>query len=253
MKIPTLVIAAALSVGAQAAEQATKSPTTDLSLDIVRLDPPSGSTLKAGDTIEATIAWRYSKPAIRIPIWLKLDLPDSAPDYTYEGDPDKRAPGAGSIVRHTGLGKPGHVDTLVLVAKDANSREIYRRRIPVDYTYVADPAREAQRRDGAGSHITRVAFDPPSPVRLEPGSRVVVRIGYDARSEHGLRPVAMPVTSCAMTYNGAAIEVDGPGELAQHFTVGVPCDVRQVRVQLFNAAGVAVDERLVDVDLHYGR
>jgi len=253
MKIALMLAATALAAGAQATEQATKSPSTDLSLAIVRLDPPSGTTLKVGQTIAATIAWRYSKPASHLPIWLKLELPDADPDYTYEGDTDNRAPGEGRIRRHVGLGKPGHVETVLLVAKDSSSREIYRLRVPVNYTFVADAAHEAGRQDGLGSRITSVAFDPPSPAHLAPGSRVVVHIGYDAKSVHGLRPVAIPVTTCAMTYNGAGTAVDGKGRLAQFFTVGVPCAVRQVRVQLFNEASAAVDERLVDVNLTYGR
>jgi hypothetical protein len=253
MKTALIFAASVLAASAQATEQPTRSPSTDLSLAIVRLDPPSGSTLKAGQTIAATIAWRYSKPATRVPIWLKLELPDAAPDYTYEGDSGDRGPGEGRIRRHVGLGKPGHVETVVLVAKDASSREIYRLRVPVDYTFVADAAHEAARRDGLGSRITGVAFDPPSPAHLAPGTRVVVHIGYDARSEHGLRPVAIPVTQCPMTYNGAGTLVDGQGRLAQFFTVGEPCAVRQVRVVLYNEAGAAVDDQLVDADLNYER
>lgn len=251
----TLVLIAALVAGAaaHAADTPVVAPSTDLALDIVRLDPPPGSTLRVGDLVEATIAYRYTKPAVRLPIWLKLDLPDSAPDYTYEGDSGERAPGTGRVVRHTGLGKPGHVDKLVLVAKDASSHVIYRRLVPVDYTFVADAEHEALRQDGLGSRITSIALDPPSPARLAPGTRVVVRIGYEARSVHGLRPVARPVTDCAMTYNGTFEPVDGSGVLAQHFTVGEPCTVRQVDVQLYNAGGVVVADKLVDVDLRYAR
>jgi len=253
MKNSLIFAASVLAASAQATELPIKSPSTDLSLAIVHLDPPSGSTLKVGQAIAATIAWRYSKPAVRVPIWLKLELPDAAADYTYDGDADDRAPGEGRVQRHVSLGKPGHVETLVLVAKDASSREIYRLRVPVDYTFVADAAHEAARQDGRGSRITGVAFDPPSPARLAPGTTVVVQIAYDAKSEHGLRPVATPVTQCAMSYSGAGTAVDGQGRLAQFFTVGVPCAVRQVRLQLFNAAGAAIDDRLVDVDLKYER
>jgi hypothetical protein len=254
----TLPLLAALAAGtgahaAAAAEKAIVAPSTDLSLAIVRLDPPSGSTLKVGETIAATIAWRYSKPAIRVPIWLKLELPDAAPDYTYEGDSGDRAPGEGRVQRHVGLGKPGHVETVVLVAKDAGSHEIYRLRVPVDYTFVADATHEALRKDGAGSRITGIALDPPSPARLAPGTRVIVRIAYDARSEHGLRPIARPITRCAMTYNGTFDPVDGRGAIAQHFTVGEPCAVRQLSVELSNEAGTVVDQKLVDVDLRYER
>ncbi len=253
MKIALMFAAAAFALGAHAAEPATRSPSTDMSLAVVHLEPPSGSTLKAGELIEATIAWRYSKPAEQARIWLKLDLPDAAPDYTYEGDPGKRAPGEGRIVRHTGLGKPGHVDAVVLVAKDASSREIYRLRVPVDYTFVADAAHDALRQDGMGSRITSVTLDPPSPARLEPGQRVFVRIGYDARSELGLRPIAQPVTNCPMTYNGTFDPVRGQGVIVQYFTVGAACEVHQVSVELSNAAGALVDHKTVDVDLRYGR
>ena len=253
MKLSLMFAAVAVAVGAQAAEPvATRSPSTDMALAVVKLDPPSGSTLKAGELIEATIAWRYSKPAEQARIWLKLDLPDSAPDYIYEGDPGKRAPGEGRIVRHTGLGKPGHVDAVYLVAKDASSREIYRLRVPVDYTYVADAAHEAARQDGMGSRITSVTLEPPSPAHLAPGDRVFVRIGYDARSKDGLLPTARAVTNCPMNYNGVFDPVTGQGAIVQYFTVGAPCEVHQVSVELANTAGALVDRKVIDVDLRYG-
>ena len=47
--------------------------------------------------------------------------------------------------------------------------------------------------------------------------------------------------------------VEGDGKLTQHFTVGEAGTVTRVRVALLNKGGAAVDERLVEVDLRYGR
>jgi hypothetical protein len=56
-----------------------------------------------------------------------------------------------------------------------------------------------------------------------------------------------------MSYNGTFEPVEGNGAIAQHFTVGTPCEVHQVSVQLSNEAGAVVDEKIVDVDLRYER
>ncbi len=240
-------------VAAHAADAPPPSGTTDLVLDVVKLDPPPGSTLEEGDVIHATIQWRYRRPAGPVRIFAKLDR--SPDDVLYEADHlEAHAGGAGRVERFTGLNKPGHVDSVLLVAKDAaTSREIYRRVVKADYTFVAAAGQEALRQEGAGSRITSISFDPPSPARLAPGDRVRVRIGYDAQARHGVRPSAEPVTDCPMTFTGVPDGLLGQGVYDQAFTVGVPCIVRQVRVQLLNAGGVAVAEKVVDVDLRYGR
>jgi hypothetical protein len=225
---------------------------TDLELSIVQLDPPDGSTLKAGEDIEVIVQWRYSRPRTGVAIWVKPE-PPAGVGGGYEGDSgEARRPGQGRVLRGASLKDPARLETLLLVAKDAHSREIFHRRIPVDYTFVADAEQEARLRDGVGSRITSVQVDPASPARLAPGTRVLVHIGYDARSRHGVRPVAMPVTELDMTWNGAVEAVHGQGRLTQHFTVGAPGVVRQVRALLYNEGGAVVDEALVDVDLRFG-
>jgi len=224
---------------------------TDVSMQIVRLDPPDGSTLKAGDPIQATVAWRYSKPNGRLGMWVKLELPDADPDYLYQGDGDARQAGSGKLTRHVALQRPGQVDALVLVAKDASSREVYRVRVPVAYTYVADPAQDALREDGHGSRILGITLDPPSPAVLRPGTDVQVRVHCEVQSRHGLRASATPVTDAPYTFAGSMPVPQGRGSCAQGFLVGGPGVVRQVRVLLLNEGGAAVDERFFDVDLRY--
>ena len=238
--------------GRTAADAASAPAPTDLQLTIVELDPPDGSTLEAGKDVKVIVEWRYSTPKTSVGVWVKPQTPDEA-GGSYEGDAGESHPGQGTLLRTVRLHEPGRVDALLLVARDANSHEIYHRRIPVNYTFVASPEQEAQLRDGIGSRITGVRLDPPSPAHLAPGTRVLVHIAYDATSEGGVRPVAIPVTEEAMTYNGAQTHVDGQGELTQHFTVGAPCTVRQVRVELWNEGGAVVDAKLLDVELRYGR
>lgn len=234
---------------------AEPSPTdTDLELEIVQLDPPDGSTVPAGQDITVTVGWRYRTPATGVGVWAKPEAPEGV-GGSYEGDAGEAGrPGEGRLVRTVCLREPGPMAGVLLVARDARSREIYRRHVPVNYTFVSSPDHEARLRDGQGSRITGVEFDPPSPARLAPGTRVAVRIGYDAHSEHGLRPLAIPVTDGAMTYDAAADEtVHGRGHVTRHFLVGEPCTLRQVRVLLWNEGRTAVDERVVDVDFRYAR
>jgi len=227
---------------------------TDLELEIVQLDPPDGSAVEAGQDITVTVAWRYSAPANGLGVWAKPVAPEGV-GGSYEGDGGEAGrAGAGRLVRTVCLHEPAAMAGVLLVARDAHSREIFRRTVPVNYTFVPSAAQDARMRDGQDSRIVGVEFDPPSPARLAPGSRVAVRIGYDAHSAHGLRPLAIPVTDCAMTYDSAPeVPVHGRGHLTQHFTVGEPCALRQVRVLLWNEGRVAVDERLVDVDFLYER
>ncbi len=239
---------AALFSGRPAATPATTP--TDLELRVVKLDPPDGSTLGASEDVTVTVEWRYSTPASHIPIWVKPESPDAVAG-SYGADGGEARPGQGSLERTISMHEAGHVDGLLLVAKDDNSREIYRRVVPVNYTFVASAEHDEKMRDGLGSRILSVTFDPPSPARLKPGTCVTVHIAYDARSEHGLRPLAIPLTDAAMTYNGAVTTVEGEGEMDQDFTVGEPGTVKQVRVTLWNEVGGVVAEKIVDVDLHY--
>ena len=242
----------ALLSGRPAAAAAAGPAPTDIELTIVKLDPPDGSTLDAGKDVTVIVGWRYSAPGTSVGVWVKPETPDDV-GGSYEGDAGESHPGRGTLLRTVRLHEPGRLVALLLVARDANSHEIYHRRVPVNYTFAASSELEAQLRDGLGSRITRVTLDPPSPARLAPGTRVLVHIAYDAKSERGLRPVAIPVTVEAMTYNGAQTHVDGQGQLTQHFTVGAPCDVHQVRVELWNEGGAIIDAKLLDVDLRYGR
>lgn len=80
----------------------------------------------------------------------------------------------------------------------------------------------------------------------------MVHIGYDAKSLYGLHADGARHRQ-DLTLNAHMETVDRPGQLIQHFTVGAVYTVRQVRVQLLNDSISVVDERLVDVDLRYGR
>jgi len=231
----------------------TASTSTDLELEIVKLDPPDGSTLEAGKEVTIVVAWRYSRPARDVGVWVKPETPDDVGGGYEANRGETNVAGHGELVRTVSLNGAARIEALHLVARDALSREIYHRRIPVSYTFVNSPENDAHRRDGLGSRITSVAFDPPSPARLAPGTRVDVRIGYHAQSVHGLRPVATPLTQLAMTYRGAVDSVQGDGKLTQCFIVGEAGTVTHVRVALLNKGDAAVDERLVEVDLRYER
>ncbi len=237
--------------------RASTGPTTtvtDLELAIVRLDPPDGSTLEAGKDVTIVVDWRYSKPKGDVGVWVKPETPDDV-GGGYEADlGETHRAGHGQLVRTVNLNGAARIEALHVVARDAQMREIYHRRIPVSYTYVDSAENDALVRDGLGSRITSVAFDPPSPARIAPGTRVNVRIGYHVESSvHGVRPIALPLTELAMTYNGAVETVHGDGKLTQHFIVGEAGTVTRVRVQLLNKGGATVDQRDVEVDLRYGR
>ncbi len=75
MRIALLL--AAFCLTAHAAEGAAVPISADLTLDIVKLDPPDGSTLKAGDSVKATIEWHYAKAGKTVQVWLKPELTEN--------------------------------------------------------------------------------------------------------------------------------------------------------------------------------
>jgi len=245
MRLLTLLAAAAFCTPALAADKAT-----DLTLNIVKFDPPDGSNLKAGDSVTMTVDWHYRRPAQPLQVWVIPSAPDSV-HGGYSSAADETSPGQGDLKRSVQV-ITSRLDAVDLVAS-ADGHEIYRRRVPVHYTFAPNPELEAKRKDGQGSSIIGVTFDPPSPARLAPGKEVVVHIGYDAKSAHGLRPLVMPMTDCESRYNGFAGKVDGRGSFDQSFTVDEPCALRQVQVKLYNDGNVAIVTKIVDVDLRYAR
>ena len=228
------------------------SNANDLELDIVKFEPPDGSTLMAGEQVKVTVHWRHSMRGRGVGIWTKPEPPDGV-GGSYEGDVgEARQPGQGRVLRSVSLSDPGTLRTVLLVAKDGHSRELFKRRIPVNFTFVENPEREARRQDGIESRITSVTIQPPSG-QLPIGSYVEIQVGYSAQSTHGLRVTALPVTDCDMRYAPSAEAANGDGQATQGFSVGETCTIRQVSVRLLNDSDSVVDQRMVDVDLRFGR
>jgi hypothetical protein len=224
---------------------------TDLAIEAVRLDPPPGSTLKVSEPVVVTMKYGFTRPAYPMRVWAKiLDRPDS--DSIYQGSTEEMTPGhAGTVERFVTMKVPGTIDTISLVAKDAGSREIFRKDIPAHYTFVSDATTDAARTDGAGSRITAVHVTPSSPAVLGAGHPVAVRIDYDVRGPQGLMPWAEPVTTCRNTYDGMTAPVTGAGSMVKSFVVAEKCAVRKIRVGLSNAAYASVAEQVVDVQIDF--
>ena len=229
------------------------STQNDLHLEIVKFDPPDGSTLMAGEHVKITVAWRHSMRGCGVGIWTKPEVPDGVGGASYESDAgEAHRPGRGRVLRTVSLGDPATLRAVQLVAKDGDSRELFNRRIPVNFTFAANPEREARQHDGAFSRITDVKVRASGAGLLPLGTHVDVRVSYFAQSTHGVRVVAIPVTDCDMRYAIPAEVANGEGEALQGFVVGEACVISQLHVRLLNASDVAVAEQWVDVDLRFG-
>ena len=230
------------------------STANDLQLEIVKFDPPDGSTLMAGEKVTITVKWRHSMRNRGVGIWTKpVPTAEGRVGGGYEsdsGEADK--PGRGRVERGFHLSDPCVVREVLLSASDGDSRELFSRRIPVNFTYVTNPEREARRHDGAFSRITGVKVEGDGQGPLAVGSHLDVHIGYVAQSTHGVRVTAVPVTDADYRH-ALPVKLDnGEGQALQGFTIGEACVVQQVHVRILNASDVVVDERWVEVDLQIG-
>lgn len=227
---------------------AASSAPTDLAIEVVKVEPAMGSTLTTPQPIKITFRYRFSKPGDFVRLFAKVL--DPAVDATYEGSPGID-PGVGTVERAISLTKPGTVHKVTIVAKNSQSAQIFAKEIPVDYTWVADSAGEAARRDGSESRILGLTFSPASPALLKPGTPVDVKIDYDIVAAQGLRPWVEAVTRCNATSAPFTDFVQGRGVVHKTFTIGEKCAVTQVKAGMTNAAGIAIVQKVFDVDFRY--
>jgi hypothetical protein len=158
-------------------------------------------------------------------------------------------PGTHRVTRGAYLTEPGTLDRLTVVFKNTKSAEIFRQDIPVNYTFVPDPALNAQKKDGAGWTISKVTFPNGKRATVKKGTFIPIDLAYAINTPRGLIASTIPETKCSMTYAGLAEPLLGQGEIRMGFTVGERCWVKRVRVLLRNEAEGYVYEEFVDVDL----
>lgn len=233
-----------------AAAQSTQSSpgaASDLVIESIQLDPPNGSILREQTPIRATIQFRFTKPASEIGVWVRIF--DEKYKSQYFGSPDRMRPGTHRVIRGAYLTEPGTLDKLTVVFKNTNSAEIFRRDIPVNYTFVPDPALDAQKKDGAGSKILKVTFPTGKGATVRKGTFIPINLEYSINTPRGLIAGTIPETKCSMTYAGLTEPLRGNGEIRMGFAVGESCVIKRVRVLLRNEAEGYVYDELVDVDL----
>lgn len=229
---------------ARAARSSTK---TDLVIESIELDPPDGSTLPEQTPVVVTVNFRFSKPAALIGIWVRIF--DDTYKSQYYGSPDRMLPGRHSVQRAAYLTEPGKLDKLTIVFKNPMSAEIFRQDIPVNYTYVADPALASRKMEGVGSVISDVVFRKGNRQTVKKGTYIPVDLQYAIQNApNGLFASAIPDTKCSATYAGMPEPIQGNGVVELGFSVGEACTIKRVKVLLRNDAEGYVYEQFVDVD-----
>ncbi|PXX33713.1 hypothetical protein [Undibacterium pigrum] len=248
-QLPAVALAAQTFPAAPATPPAQAVAKTDLRIDIVSISPKPGSTLKAMQPITVKFKYRYSSPAEEMPVWVKIL--DNSYESNYQGSSDSLVPGTGTVSRFVYLNEAGKVSTLSIIAKDTAHNRTFRHDIPVNYTYVTDPALEAKKRDGTGSTITDVNFIGGTPATLAVGSEVEADLFYDINTSEGLALSLIPVTTCKMSYEGYWDRQKGKGGIRKSFSVAEPCHIKKVRVLMNNAVEKLVFEKTIDVDFQF--
>lgn len=245
-----LMYAAILVVGYLLARRAmarSDSTDTDFVIEAIELDPPDGSTVFEQTPIHAMIRFRFARPTAELGIWVRIF--DETYRSQYFGSPDRFSPGTHTAVRGAYLVEPGMLRQMTVVIKNHKSTEIFRQDIPVNYTFVRDPALDARKADGEGSTITSIIFPNGNRATVKKGTYIPVAVRYDINTPHGLFAGTIPETDCSMTYAGLAEPLIGQGEVALGFTIGEACAIKRVRVRLRNEAEGVIYEEFVDVDL----
>ena len=223
------------------------STDTDFVIESIELDPPDGSTLFEQTPVHATIRFRFGKPSAELGIWVRIF--DETYRSQYFGSPESYAPGTHTAVRGAYLVEPGELKRMTVLVKNHKSAEIFRQEIPVNYTFVRDPALEERKADGQGSTITSIVFPNGKRAKVKKGTYIPINVHYDVNTPRGLFAGTIPETTCSMTYAGLFEPLIGQGEIALGFTVGEACEIKRVRVRLRNEAEGVVYEEYVDVDL----
>jgi hypothetical protein len=224
-----------------------KAGNADVVIESIQLDPPNGSTLPEQTPVLATIVFRFTKPSDEVGVWVRIF--GDAFKSQYLGSGERFQPGRHVVTRAAWLTEPGKLDKLTVVFKNAQSTEILRQDIAVNYTFVADPAMEALKKVGTGSKITKVTFPNGKRATVKKGTYIPVVLDYAVNTEEGLFASAIPETTCSHTYAGLAEPLRGQDEVELGFTVGEPCTIKRVKVLLRNEAEGYVYEEVVDVDL----
>lgn len=224
-----------------------ESTETDFVIESIELDPPDGSTIPEQTPVIATIQFRFTKPAGRLGIWVRIF--DETYPSTYFGSQDRFEPGTHRVQRGGFLTEPGVLNCLTVVVKNSASAEVFRQDIPVNYTFVRDPALDALKKEGAGSTITAITFLGGKEKTIRKGGYVDVNVGYNITTPNGLIASVIPETTCSMTYAGLTEPLKGTGEVALGFAIGEACVIKRVRVILRNEAQGVIDEQFVDVNL----
>lgn len=222
---------------------------TDVTVDVVSLQPPSGSTLKVNQPVIVKLRYRYAQPTDDVMIWAKLLEPGL--HTTYQAAPKDTPPGTGVIERFVTLDDPGAASRITIVVKNAKLQEIFSKDVPVNYKWVPNPRVEAGRDDGVGSRVLDVRFTPGSPAVLKAGTKVDVQLDVDIRDARSLQPWVEPITACRMTYDGTDAVPAGRSTVHKGFTVGEACQVTKLKVAMKNVANVEVFSEIVDVDFRF--
>jgi hypothetical protein len=222
---------------------------TDLSIEVLDLSPPSGSTLKATDPIHVTFRYRFTKPNGEVRFWAKILDPKL--DATYIGIAETLEPGTGILTRTAYLTEPGKVKTISVVAKDENSLQFMQKDIPVDYTYIPNKAIDKLKGDGVGSKIVSITIAGGNNAVLKKGVFVPVDVRYAINAKHGLIANVYPDSECSMTFAGLHEPLYGNGVQPMGFTVGEKCVVKRIKLVLWNTVSKRVFDKTVDVNLKF--
>jgi len=226
----------------------TGSQKTDLTISVLELSPAPTARLFTGDKVTVRLGYAFSRPS-SLRIWAKPAGVTAG--VGYESSEAIRR-GRGELTRDMILNRPGKFDFFEISARGPSGKTVYVKLFKATYSFVEDPKKAHLKADGIGSSVSNVSFSPPYPAILRVGTLVKVTMEYEVNTEHGVKLVLHPSTTCRRCVGFDPSDlITGSGSISRNFQVFSPAHANRVTIRMTNTVGEEIYRKVIQVDYTY--
>lgn len=204
---------------------------------IITLNPPSGSTIRVGEKVTATIRYKCDAPIKQeFSVWVMID--EDLPS-TYEPSFDEITVGKGQFHRWVSLSTEGEINSLrVAVQTHRHHQVVYKNCFPVSYKVIENENLNYLKNDGVDSRILGLSFKPSDSRQIKLGTDIVATLDYDIKSLKGLTVYIIPEAfdGGSGTYQSSGRFLNGRGQVKRYFNMGNARYLEAVIVSMYNQA-----------------
>lgn len=213
------------------------------------LNPPSPSTILAGQDVTAEIEYESNLKTKSVQIWV-VPTTESI-DYHYQGSPLESA--KGKLTRSFEATSDGHFDQIAIIVQHFSGKQLLVEKIAVDYEVIPNFERDLLKNDGIGSsveikevYVGHKAIQPYAKVKTSDSVDVV--INYKSLCEHEAYLWAIPTTEASVNGSYSSGELESPDEatIIKSFSLKEPCMTTGIHVRMVNIADETIAEQWLD-------